>query len=74
MFDFSTLGKLLISIGVFVLIIGIIIVLAGKIPGIGRLPGDIYYRKGNFTFYFPLATSVIVSLLLSLILNLVLKK
>ncbi|WP_279384257.1 DUF2905 domain-containing protein [Geotalea toluenoxydans] len=41
---------------------------AGKIPWLGRLPGDIYIKRENFSFYFPLATSILVSLLLSLIL------
>ena len=51
-------------------ILGGILLLAGKIPGIGRLPGDIFVQKGNFTFYFPLVTSILLSLLLSVILNL----
>jgi hypothetical protein len=42
----------------------------GKIPLIGRLPGDIYIRKGDFTFYFPLATSILISILLTLLFSL----
>lgn len=41
---------------------------------LGRLPGDIYFRKGNTSFYFPLATSIIVSLLLTIILNLIFRR
>ena len=61
-------GKSLIILGLIIAAIGAIFTLAGKIPWIGRLPGDIYVKKENFTFYFPLATSIIISLLLSLIL------
>jgi len=42
--------------------------LAGKVPWLGRLPGDIYIRKENFTFYFPLATGILLSVIISLIL------
>ena len=62
------LGKALIVIGLVVAAIGVLFTLAGKIPWLGRLPGDIYVKKENFTFYFPLATSILVSVLLSLIL------
>ncbi|WP_129126639.1 DUF2905 domain-containing protein [Geomonas oryzae] len=61
-------GKSLIILGLIIAAIGAVFTLAGKIPWIGRLPGDIYVKKENFTFYFPLATSIIISLLLSLIL------
>ncbi len=44
--------------------------LSGKVPWIGRLPGDIYIERGNVRFYFPLATSILVSILLTLILSL----
>ncbi|MBU5614940.1 DUF2905 domain-containing protein [Geomonas azotofigens] len=61
-------GKSLIIIGLIIAAIGGLFTLAGKLPWLGRLPGDIYVKKENFTFYFPLATSIIISLLLSLIL------
>ncbi len=61
-------GKSLIILGLIIAAIGAIFTLSGKIPWLGRLPGDIYVKKENFTFYFPLATSIIISLLLSLIL------
>ena len=64
-------GKSLIILGLIIAAIGAIFTLAGKIPWIGRLPGDIYVKKENFTFYFPLATSIIISLVLSLILWLI---
>lgn len=62
----DSLGKLIIIIGVGLVILGFIITLASRL-GIGRLPGDIYIDKGNFKFFFPITTSIILSLLLSLI-------
>jgi hypothetical protein len=63
------MGKALVAIGVLLVIVGAVMYLSGKanLP-IGRLPGDITYRKGNFTFYAPLATSILLSIILSLIL------
>ena len=63
----SEIGKLLIVVGVLIAVIGVVIVLAGRLPWIGQLPGDIYVRRGNFTFYFPLATSILVSTVLTLV-------
>lgn len=62
-------GKLLIVLGGVLLVAGFVLVLLGRanLP-IGRLPGDIVYRGKNTTFYFPLATSIVLSVLLSLIL------
>jgi len=62
-------GKMLIVLGGVLLVAGVVIVLLGRtnLP-IGRLPGDILYRGKNTTFYFPLATSIVLSVLLSLIL------
>lgn len=66
--DINPIGKLLILFGLIVVATGIIILLAGRVPWIGRLPGDIYIQRRNFTFYFPLTTSIIVSIILTLIL------
>jgi hypothetical protein len=66
----NEIGKLLMYVGVVMLILGVVFVLAGKIPWLGRLPGDIYIQRRNITFYFPLATSLILSVLLSLVLYL----
>ena len=63
----NEIAKLLIGIGALLIVAGILLALAGKIPGVGRLPGDILIKKDNFTFYFPLATSLLISLILSLI-------
>ncbi|HSE83742.1 MAG TPA: DUF2905 domain-containing protein [Thermodesulfobacteriota bacterium] len=68
------LGKVIIILGIFLVVIGVIIVLAPKIPYIGRLPGDIYIKRDNFVFYFPIVSSILVSLILSLILYFVFGK
>ena len=62
------LGKFLVLVGGIIVVLGLVLLLAGKfnLP-IGRLPGDIVYRGKNTTFYFPLATSIILSVVLSLI-------
>lgn len=62
------LGKSLIIMGLVITVVGLFLTFAGKIPWIGRLPGDIYVKRNNFTFYFPLATSILISLVLSFIL------
>lgn len=66
----GTLGRYLIVIGLVVVAIGVLLMLAGKFPGlrIGRLPGDIYVERGNWKFYFPLMTSILLSIILSLVL------
>jgi len=61
---------MLIVTGGVLLALGLVLVFAGRLPGVGRLPGDVVYRKGSFTFYFPLATCILLSLLLTLLLSL----
>ncbi|NMA02302.1 MAG: DUF2905 domain-containing protein [Clostridia bacterium] len=68
--DWSSIGKMLVSIGLLITISGLVIFSLGKVLNIGRLPGDIFYQKGNFTFYFPIVTSVVLSLILTIVLNL----
>lgn len=65
--EFGSIGKILIILGVFTIVLGAFIIIIGKIPYIGRLPGDIYIQRKNFTFYFPLATSIVISIILSLL-------
>ena len=67
-------SKTLIFFGVILIALGLAVAFFGKVPGIGRLPGDIYIRKGNFTFYFPLATCLVLSLILTLVFTLFGKK
>jgi hypothetical protein len=65
----SELGKLLLFLGALIALIGLVLIFAGRfhLP-LGRLPGDITYRGKNTVVYFPLATSILISILLSLIL------
>ncbi|HHY90373.1 MAG TPA: DUF2905 family protein [Clostridiales bacterium] len=65
----ESLGKTMILIGALMMVMGFVIILGGKL-GLGRLPGDIFYRKGNVTFYFPILTSILLSIVLSILLNL----
>lgn len=64
---FQYIGKFLILFGLIIAAIGGLVLLSGKIPWIGRLPGDILIQRKNFTFYFPLATAILLSLILSLL-------
>jgi hypothetical protein len=64
------IGRLFLILGVILAVIGATLLMADKIPYIGRLPGDIIVRKKNFTFYFPLATGLLISLIASLVLML----
>ena len=60
------IGRLLIGAGIVILVIGIVFYFGGRL-GFGKLPGDFVVRRGNFTFYLPLATSIVVSIVLSLV-------
>jgi hypothetical protein len=65
----TDLGKLLILMGAALLVAGVLLLFVGRLHlPLGRLPGDILYRGKNTTFYFPLATSILLSILLTLIL------
>lgn len=64
-------GKLLIILGAILIGVGIIISYSDKIPFLGKMPGDVSFEKGNFKFYFPITTSIIISILLSIILALI---
>ena len=63
----QAIGKTLIIFGIILIGFGLLLTLANKIPFIGRPPGDIYIQKKNFSFYFPIATSILISVILSLI-------
>jgi len=60
-------GRTLVIIGLILVVLGLILVYLPKIPFLGRLPGDIYIKRDGFVFYFPVTTSILVSLLLTLI-------
>jgi hypothetical protein len=62
------LGKTLILFGVLLVVLGLILSLSGKIPWLGRLPGDIYIERERFSFYLPLATCLIISVIATLVL------
>jgi hypothetical protein len=68
--DSSSMGRALVAAGLLLALVGVAVMLAGKVPGLGRLPGDIVVRRGSFTFYFPLVTCLLVSLLLTLLFSL----
>jgi len=61
------LGKSVIIAGFIIIALGIIITFAGKIPWLGRLPGDIFIKRNNFTFYFPVVTCILLSIIISFI-------
>ena len=64
------LGKLLVMAGLVLLVVGGLLMFSDRLSflRIGRLPGDVIYRRGNFTFYFPIVTSIVISLILTLLL------
>ena len=66
----ESFGKLLIFFGVLLVALGLIFSFGMKIPWLGQLPGDIYIRRENFTFYFPLTTCLLIGLILTLVLYL----
>ncbi|AKX94499.1 DUF2905 domain-containing protein [Neomoorella thermoacetica] len=72
--DWSFFGKMLLGMGLFLALMGLLLLGLGKLFSIGRLPGDIYIQRGNFTFYFPLVTSLLLSLILTVILNLLFRR
>ncbi|HEX2055016.1 MAG TPA: DUF2905 domain-containing protein [Nitrospiraceae bacterium] len=74
MSEWSDFGRALIFIGLGIVVLGVLFILAERVPGlgngfswIGRLPGDISVKRDNFSFYFPIATSVVLSVVLSLL-------
>lgn len=68
--EFQSIGKILIFIGALILLMGIALLFWDRIPFFGKLPGDVIIKGKNFTFYFPIVTSIILSLILTLILYL----
>ncbi len=66
----DSLGKMLILFGIVLVVLGGLLLLTGKIPFLGRLPGDIIIRREHWSFYFPLTTSILISILLTLIFSL----
>jgi len=78
MADWGSLGKVFIGVGLCMVLFGLLLLIADRVPGVGnllgwfgKLPGDISIRRDNFSFSFPLATSLLISVLLSLLFSLV---
>lgn len=70
----NDLAKTLIFFGLILVGMGLFVTFFNKDPGLGKLPGDIFLRRGSFTFYFPLTTSILLSLILTLVFTLFGKK
>ena len=68
--EIHLMGKFLIIGGVILFVTGLLLLYWDKIPFLGKLPGDIVYKGKNFTFYFPIVTSILISLIISLIIYL----
>jgi hypothetical protein len=63
----STLGRSLIIVGLVIAALGALLTFVGRVPWLGKLPGDVYYESERVKIYFPLATSIVVSIVLSLL-------
>lgn len=72
--SFDSFGKMLMLFGAILLLAGAIFHFGGKYFNFGRLPGDIHIERSNFSFHFPIVTSIILSILLTVILNLISRK
>ena len=71
--EFHQIGRIMIYACIFILVLGVLFFFGDKIPFLGKLPGDIYIKRKDFTFYFPIVTSILLSLLISLIIYLLKK-
>lgn len=69
--DYGNMGKILVTIGLILVVAGLAIQYLGRVPFLGRLPGDIVIERPNAKFYFPITTSILISILISLIIFLV---
>jgi len=71
--ELANLGKILLIIGGIIVLAGLVTFILGKTGFMGRLPGDILIQKGSFTFYFPLVTFLILSIVLTIVVNVVIR-
>lgn len=69
--DFSIIGKLIVIAGIILIILGLLMIYGSKIPFLGRLPGDIHIKSGQFDLYLPITTCIIISLLLTILFYLI---
>jgi hypothetical protein len=63
----SELGRFLVIAGLLLAVVGVVLLLSPKLPWLGKLPGDFSWQRGNFTFYFPLGTCILLSIILTLL-------
>ena len=68
--DMSSLGRMLLVFGLLIAAVGVLALLVGRVPFLGRLPGDIAVQRDGWSFYFPLATCILLSLVLTVVLSL----
>ena len=71
--DFQDIGKAVVLGGVFLVFLGLLLVFWHRIPFLARLPGDICVHRGNFHFFFPIMSSIIISIVLTIIVNLIIR-
>jgi len=69
--DLVGLGKILLIFGGVIIVVGLLLVFSQHIPFFGRLPGDIFVKKDDFSFYFPIVTFLIISIVLTIIINVI---
>ena len=74
MLSVESIGRSLIFFGVLLIVLGALFFAFGKIPWFGRLPGDIIIKREGFTFYFPVVTMILVSIILTIIFNFVARR
>ncbi len=67
----ASLGKILLIFGGVIIVVGLLFIFAQHIPFFGKLPGDIFIKNDNFSFYFPIVTFLIVSIVLTIIINVI---
>lgn len=67
----TDLGRILMVVGGSIFVLGLVLLVAGRIPGLGQLPGDIRIQRDNFTLYAPLGTMLLLSILLTILVNLI---
>ena len=66
----APIGKSLVFAGIAIMVVGLLLWGFSSVPLVGKLPGDIYFQRGNFTFYFPLATCILISIVATIFLSL----
>ena len=69
---FDSLGKMLVVLGLAIVVVGVIVMLAGRVPFFGSLPGDLSFERGGTRVYIPIVTSIVLSIVLTIVLNLAL--